>query len=110
MRLEKANLNKQLKRKTDVLLKKEEILLTTGYTLGQIERELTRLKGLEVNRAELRSALEAVKAELEDRLSDKRNLDHLVHKMLADVSKVTRDLDKSQKQLQTVQVQLEKVK
>lgn len=33
------------------------------------------------------------KTELENRLADKRNLDHLVHKMAADVRKVRREIE-----------------
>ena len=103
MRLEKGNLGRQLKETTDVLLKKEEMVLTTSYTLGQLEKEIGRLKGCEINRSELKAVLDSLKQELESRLSDKRNLDHLVHKMLADVGKVSRDLEKCEKQLMSVQ-------
>ena len=109
MKLEKRNLSKKVKLKTDILLKKEEIVLTASYTLSQLERELTRLKGQEVNRVELKALLDQLKVELESRLSDKRNLDHLVHKMMADVGKVTRDLIKCDQQLEKVKGQLEKV-
>ena len=107
--MEKSNLSRHLKDTTEVLLNKEEMVLTTSYTLGQLEKEINRLKGCEINRSELKAVLDHLKRELESRLSDKRNLDHLVHKMLADVGKVTRDLEKCDRQVAKVQSRLEKV-
>ena len=37
------------------------------------------------NRAELKSTLENFKIELESRQMEKRNMDHLVHKMMSEV-------------------------
>lgn len=45
------------------------------------------------NRAELKSTLENFKIELESRQMEKRNMDHLVHKMMSEVKKVHKDIE-----------------
>ena len=59
------------------------------------EREIARIKGTMSldNRAELKSTLENFKIELESRQMEKRNMDHLVHKMMSEVKKVHKDID-----------------
>ena len=77
------------------LAKKEDIAIANNYTLSQIERELAFLRGTqaEVNRGKLKESIDQCKIELETRNSDKRNLDHLVHKMASEVRKVRRDIE-----------------
>ena len=59
------------------------------------EREIARIKGTMSldNRAELKSTLENFKIELESRQMEKRNMDHLVHRMMSEVKKVHKDID-----------------
>ena len=59
------------------------------------EREIARIKGTMSldNRAELKSTLENFKIELESRQMEKRNMDHLVHKMMSEVKKVHKDIE-----------------
>ena len=93
--LEIKNLTKKSKMTKAELAKKEDIAISNNYTLSQIERELALLRGTqsEVNRSKLKESIDHCKLELENRNSDKRNLDHLVHKMASDVRKVRRDID-----------------
>ena len=111
LRLEKRNASKKLKNKSLDLTKKEETNLLMGHALSQLERELSRLKGglSDVNRAELKASLDLAKSDLELRLSDKRNLDHLVHKMMADVKKVKLSINQLNKQQEKVKLELEQV-
>ena len=109
IKIEKSNLSKSAKAKTEILLKNEEILLASNYTLSKVEKELARIKGEEVNRAKLKADLDSLKTVLDSRLADKRNLDHLVHKMLADVKKVTHDLKVIGDQEAKVKAELEKI-
>ena len=44
------------------------------------------------NRAELKSTLENFKIELESRIMEKRNMDHIVHKMMSEVKKVNKEI------------------
>ncbi len=93
--LEIKNLTKKGKLTKAELAKKEDIAIANNYTLSQIERELAQLRGTqsEVNRSKLKESIDQCKLELENRNSDKRNFDHLVHKMASDVRKVRRDID-----------------
>ena len=111
LRLEKRNASKKLKNKSLELTKKEETNLSMGYALSQLERELSRLKGglSDGNRAELKANLDLAKSDLELRLSDKRNLDHLVHKMMSDAKKVKLSINQLTKQQEKVKLELEQV-
>jgi chromosome segregation ATPase len=109
--LEIKNISKKNKLAKAELAKKEDIAIANNYTLSQIERELARLRGTqsEVNRAKLKESIDQCKLELENRLSDKRNLDHLVHKMSSDVRKVRRDIVAIDLQQDKIRTSLEKV-
>ncbi len=97
---------RRIKVKKDELSKKEEVAVTLDYRLSQLERELKELKGQasKENRAEMRRELAALKEELAAKASDKRSLDHLCHKMEADVRKAGREirtLEEEERQLET---------
>ena len=111
LNLEKKNVTKKVKTKSLELTKKEETNLSIGYTLSQLDGEISRLKGglSDANRAELKANLDVAKSDLELRLSDKRNLDHLVHKMMADVKKVNSSINQLTKQQEKVKLELEQV-
>ena len=111
LRLEKRNVTKKLKLKSLELTKKEETNLSMGYALSQLERELSRLKGglSDANRTEIKANLDIAKSDLELKQSDKRNLDHLVHKMMADVKKVNISINHLTKQQESVKLELEQV-
>ena len=93
--LELKNIFRKTKSTKAELAKKEDIAIANNYTLSQIERELAFLRGTqaEVNRGKLKESIDQCKVELETRNSDKRNLDHLVHKMNSEVRKVRRDIE-----------------
>ena len=111
LRLEKTNITVKVKSKSSELNKKEETNLSMGYALSQLEREISRLKGglTDTNRAELKANLDIAKSDLEIRLSDKRNLDHLVHKMMSDVKKVNISINQLTKQQEKVKLELEQI-
>ena len=95
LNLEIKNISRKTKTRKADLAKKEDIAIANNYILSQIERELAHLRGTqaEVNRGKLKESIDQCKVELETRNSDKRNLDHLVHKMASEVRKVRRDIE-----------------
>ena len=109
--LEIKNISKKTLSTRIDLSKKEDIAITNNYKLAQIERELAQIRGTQadINRAKLKENIEQSKLELENRLSDKRNLDHLVHKMASDVRKVRRDIEMINGQQDRIRASLEKV-
>ena len=109
--LEIKNISKKTLSTRIDLSKKEDIAIANNYTLAQIERELAQIRGTQadINRAKLKENIEQSKLELENRLSDKRNLDHLVHKMASDVRKVRRDIEMINGQQDRIRASLEKV-
>ena len=109
--LEIKNISKKTLSTRIDLSKKEDIAIANNYKLAQIERELAQIRGTQadINRAKLKENIEQSKLELENRLSDKRNLDHLVHKMASDVRKVRRDIEMINGQQDRIRASLEKV-
>ena len=109
--LEIKNISKKTLSTRIDLSKKEDIAIANNYMLAQIERELAQIRGTQadINRAKLKENIEQSKLELENRLSDKRNLDHLVHKMASDVRKVRRDIEMINGQQDRIRASLEKV-
>ena len=61
------------------------------------------------NRAELRAMLENFKLELESRQAEKRNLDHLLHKMMCEVKRVSKDIEFISKNQDEITSKLEEV-
>ena len=61
------------------------------------------------NRAELRAMLENFKLELESRQAEKRNLDHLLHKMMCEVKRVSKDIEFISKNQAEITSKLEEV-
>ena len=92
---ERGNLDKQVTNKKVELIKREDVAVSNDQKLVSIEREIARIKGTMSldNRAELKSQLENFKLELDSRSAEKRNLDHLVHKMMCEVKRVKRDIE-----------------
>ena len=109
--LEIKNISKKTLSTRIDLSKKEDIAIANNYKLAQIERELAQIRGTQadINRAKLKENIDQSKLELENRLSDKRNLDHLVHKMASDVRKVRRDIEMINGQQDRIRASLEKV-
>ena len=92
---ERGNLDKQVTNKKVELIKREDVAVANDQKLVSIEREIARIKGTMSldNRAELKATLENFKLELDSRSAEKRNLDHLVHKMMCEVKRVKRDIE-----------------
>ena len=69
--------------------------MANDQRLVLLEREIARIKGTMSldNRAELKAMLENFKLELESRQAEKRNLDHLLHKMMCEVKRVNKDIE-----------------
>ena len=61
------------------------------------------------NRAELRAMLDNFKLELESRQAEKRNLDHLLHKMMCEVKRVSKDIEFISKNQAEITSKLEEV-
>ncbi len=85
--------------------------VTLDYRLSQLERELKELKGQtsKENRAEVKRELDRVREELSARGADKRSLDHLCHKMEADVRKAAREVARLEEEERELESKLEEV-
>ncbi len=96
LRTEKSNLSKRIKATKEELVKKEDVAVTSNYRIIKLEREIAELKGeaSAQQKSDLKSDLAALKIQLDESSSDRRNIDHLVHKVEADVRKVSREVDK----------------
>ncbi len=108
---EHKNIDKQIGDRKAELIRREDVAVANDQRLVRIEREIARIKGtLSLdNRAELKAMLENFKLELDSRLVEKRNLDHLVHRMMCEVKKVKKDLESIDKNHTDVNAKLEEV-
>ena len=93
------------------LIKREDVAVANDQRLVSIEREIARIKGTMSldNRTELKAMLENFKLELESRQAEKRNLDHLLHKMMCEVKRVSKDVDFISKNQADITSKLEEV-
>ena len=108
---EQKNLDKLLAEKKSELIKREDVAVANDQRLVSIEREIARIKGTMSldNRSELKAMLENFKLELDSRQAEKRNLDHLVHKVMCEVKKVHKDIENINKSKNDVTTKLEEV-
>ena len=100
LRIEKQNLASRLTSKSAELAKKEDLSVAHDYRIAQLERSIAERKGSlrPENGAELKMELKSLKETLAERLADKRNLDHLVHKLTADKQRLYRDVKRLEKE------------
>ena len=94
MAIQESGLRASIKKLKDSIRKKEDISVTCDHRIAELERQVNIIKGKELpnNYTELREEKEALKKLLEERLVEKRNLDHMVHKIQAEVRKQEREL------------------
>lgn len=95
LKMERAHLTSKTKNVKGQLTKKEDLASAAAFKVATLERELDQLQGkmsIEA-RSELKKELEVFKEELEARKGDKRNMDHLLHKIEADVRKISREIE-----------------
>ena len=111
MTLERGNLDNQFQDRKVELIKREDVAVANDQRLVSLEREIARIKGTMSldNRAELKATLENFKVELESRQLEKRNMDHLVHKMMSEVKKVHKDMDNVKKSHESYNSKLEEI-
>ena len=102
---------RQVTEKKTELIKREDVAVANDQRLVSIEREIARIKGTMSldNRTELKAMLENFKLELESRQAEKRNLDHLLHKMMCEVKRVSKDVDFISKNQADITSKLEEV-
>ncbi len=93
------------------LAKKEELAAANDFKISQLERRIAKMKGTmsPENRAELKKELDALKAELAEKSADKRNVDHLLHKIASEVRKMSRAIEQLEKEKETLGSKLEEV-
>lgn len=108
---EQKNLDRQVMEKKADLIKREDVAVANDQRLVKLEREIARIRGTLTldNRSELKAMLENFKLELDSRLNEKRNLDHLLHKMMCEVKKVKKDISNIGKTQGEVTSKLEEV-
>ncbi len=109
--LEQTNLNKQINTKKEMLIAREDIAVSSDQKLASIEREIARVKGIiaDENRVELKARLDIFKVELSARQAEKRNMDHMVHKMMAEVKRVAKEIKTIDTNCESVNKKLEEV-
>jgi chromosome segregation ATPase len=93
--LERARGATIVKDQNENLAKREEVAAANDFKIAELERQLSKMKGTisPENRAELKRELEGLKEDLAVRNADKRNVDHMLHKIDAEVRKVMRTIE-----------------